>query len=83
MLQARRLWVQLDFFNLPNSSNRTMTLKSTQPLTELSTRNLTGGVKGGQCIRLTALPPSTSNCLENVGASTFHNPMSPHGPLQG
>jgi hypothetical protein len=28
------------FFNLPNSSGRTMALGSTQPLTELSTRNL-------------------------------------------
>jgi hypothetical protein len=33
----------LDFFNLPNSSNRTMALGSTHPLTEMSTRNLPGG----------------------------------------
>jgi hypothetical protein len=33
------------FFNLPNPSNRTMALGSTQPLTEMSTRNLSG-VKG-------------------------------------
>jgi hypothetical protein len=31
------------FFNLPNPSSRTMTLGSTQPLTEMSTRNLPGG----------------------------------------
>jgi hypothetical protein len=31
------------FFNLPNSSSRTMALVSTQPLTEVSTRNLPGG----------------------------------------
>jgi hypothetical protein len=31
------------FFNFPNSSNRTMALGSTQPLTEMSTRNLPGG----------------------------------------
>jgi hypothetical protein len=31
------------FFNLPNSSCRTMALGSTQPLTEISTRNLSGG----------------------------------------
>jgi hypothetical protein len=29
-------------FNLPNPSNRTMALGSTQPLTEMSTRNLPG-----------------------------------------
>jgi hypothetical protein len=31
------------FFNLPNPSNRNMALGSTQPLTEMSTRNLPGG----------------------------------------
>jgi hypothetical protein len=33
----------IGFFNLPNPSSRTMTLGSTQPLTEMSTRNLPGG----------------------------------------
>jgi hypothetical protein len=50
MLQARRLWIQipmmsLDFPpppNLPNPSSRTMVLGLTQPLTEMSTRNLRG-----------------------------------------
>jgi hypothetical protein len=36
---------QVDFFNLPNPSSRTMALGSTQFLTEMSTRNLPG-VKG-------------------------------------
>jgi hypothetical protein len=31
------------FFNWPNPSSRTMALGSSQPLTEMSTRNLTGG----------------------------------------
>jgi hypothetical protein len=31
------------FFNCPNPSSRTMALDSTQPLTEMSTRNLSGG----------------------------------------
>jgi hypothetical protein len=31
------------FFNLPNLSSRTMALGSTQPLTEIITRNLAGG----------------------------------------
>jgi hypothetical protein len=40
----------LDFFNLPNPSSHTMALGSTQPLTEMSTRNIPGGVgvKGGR-----------------------------------
>jgi hypothetical protein len=32
----------LDFFNLHNPSSRNMTLGSTQPLIEVSTRNLPG-----------------------------------------
>jgi hypothetical protein len=31
------------FFSWPNPSSRTMALESTQPLTEMSTRNLPGG----------------------------------------
>jgi hypothetical protein len=33
----------LDFFNLPNPISRTMALRSTQSLTEMSNRNLPGG----------------------------------------
>jgi hypothetical protein len=33
----------IGFFNWPNPSSRTMALGSTQPLTEMSTRNLPGG----------------------------------------
>jgi hypothetical protein len=47
MLQAGRSLVrvpdEVDFFNLPNPSSRTMALGSIQPLTEMSTRNLPGG----------------------------------------
>jgi hypothetical protein len=39
----------IGFFNWPNPSNRTMALGSTQPLTEMSTRNLPGGK--GQPVR--------------------------------
>ena len=40
-----------------------MALGSTQPLTEMSTRNISWG-KGGRCVVLTTLPPSCVNCLE-------------------
>jgi hypothetical protein len=47
MLQAGRSPVQVldevNFFNLPNPSSRTMARGSTQPLTKMSTRNLPGG----------------------------------------
>jgi hypothetical protein len=36
----------IGFFNLPNSSSRTMALGLTQPLTEISTRNLPVGEGG-------------------------------------
>jgi hypothetical protein len=49
MLQAGRSPVrvpdEVDFFNLPNPSSRTMALGLTQPLTEISTRNFPGGKK--------------------------------------
>jgi hypothetical protein len=34
---------ELDFFDSPNPSSHTMALGSTQPLTDMSTRNLPGG----------------------------------------
>jgi hypothetical protein len=49
MLQAGRSPVrvpdEVDFFSLSNSSSRTMALGLTQPLTEMSTRNIPGGKK--------------------------------------
>jgi hypothetical protein len=33
----------IGFFSCPNPSSRTMALGSTQPLAEMSTRNLSGG----------------------------------------
>jgi len=41
-----------------------MALGLTQPLTEMSTRNIFWGDKGGQCVGLTTLPPSDADCLE-------------------
>jgi hypothetical protein len=41
-----------------------MALRSTQPLTEMSTRNISLGGKGGRCVGLTTLPPSCLVCLE-------------------
>jgi hypothetical protein len=49
-------------FLLHNPSGRTMSLGSTQPLTETFP-----GSKGGQCVGLTIVPPSSANCLELSG----------------
>jgi hypothetical protein len=56
-----------------------MALRSTQPQTEMSNRNLSGGGVEGGHVGLTALPPSVSRLSrQNLGASTSH----PHGPLR-
>jgi len=64
----------IGIFHRHNPSNRTMVLGSMQPLTEMSTRNISWG-KGGRCLRLTTLPPSFAvvksgnvNFLETSGS---------------
>jgi hypothetical protein len=60
-------------FHLHNPFSRTMALGSTQPLTEMSTRNISWG-KGGRCVGLTTLPPSTSlNLLKPSGSVKASN----------
>jgi len=54
-----------------------MALRSTQPLTEKSTRLFPGG-KGGRCVRLTNLPPSCSVVMK-YGNLNF---LEPSGPPQ-
>jgi len=41
-----------------------MALESTQPVTEMSTRNISCGGKGGRCVGLTTLLPSFADCHE-------------------
>ena len=54
----------IGIFPSHNPSGRTVALGSTQPLTEMSTRNISWGVKGGRCVGLTNLTPSCADCLE-------------------
>jgi hypothetical protein len=51
-------------FHWHNPVGRTMALGSTQPLTEMSTRNISCGGKRGRYVWLTTLPPSCADCLE-------------------
>ena len=55
-----------------------MSLGSTQPLTEMSTRFISWGCKGGRCVRLTTLPPSCAVVMKS-GNLNF---LEPSGPLQ-
>ena len=54
----------IGIFHWHNPSGRTMTLGLTQPLKEMSTRNISWRVKASWCIGLTTLPPSWADCLE-------------------
>jgi hypothetical protein len=54
-----------------------MALGSTHPLTEMSTGVFPGG-KGGQCVRLTTLPPSSAVVMKSGNL----NLLEPSGPLQ-
>jgi hypothetical protein len=74
---------EVDFFNLPNPSSRTMALRSTQPLTEMSTRNIPGG-EGRPARKADNLTDICEPIVyKNGGASTSHSPVGLHDPLQG
>jgi len=47
-----------------NFSDRIVTLGPNQPLTKMSTRNISFGRKGGRCVGLTILLPSCVDSLE-------------------
>jgi hypothetical protein len=60
-----------------------MALGSTQPLTEMSTRNISWGGKGGQCVGLTTLPSFMCRLSRNLEASTSWNPKGLSRPVMG
>jgi hypothetical protein len=56
----------------------TLFFRSTQPLTEMSTRNIMWG-KGGRCLGLITLP----SCADYLGVSTSWNPKGLFRPVMG
>jgi hypothetical protein len=82
MLQARRSLVRfpmrsLNILNLSDPSSRSMTLGLTQPLTEMSTKKSSWGVKRGRRVRLTTSWPSVSwLCIK----CEILNIPQPYGP---
>jgi hypothetical protein len=66
----------IGFFNWPNSSSCTMTLGSTQPLTEMSTRILPRG-KG------TTSPPTVSRFTSSCRSLDISQSYEPPLPVTG
>jgi hypothetical protein len=70
MLQAGRLRVRVPmrciFFNLSNPSSRIMVLGSTQPLTEMKTRNFLGWGEGRPALKSDNITAIYSRCLEKM-----------------
>ena len=63
----------IEIFHEHNPSGRNMALGSTQPLKEMSTRNISWERKGGRCVGLTTLSPARARFSWNLGAWTSWN----------
>jgi hypothetical protein len=87
MLQVGRSWIRfpmrsLEFFNLSNPCSRTMALGSTQPLTEMSARNLSGS-KGRPARKTDNLTDICELIVYKSGSLDVSHTYGPPRPLTG
>jgi hypothetical protein len=71
-----------NFFNLPTLSGRITALESTQPLTEMSTRNLPRD-KGWPACKANNSPPSMSLLSRQCEILNISQPYRPSRPVTG
>jgi hypothetical protein len=81
--RVRLPMVSLGYFIDIILTGRAMALGLTEPLTEMSTRNISWAGLGGWCVGLTTFTAFISRLPCNLGTSTPWNPRCMSRPLQG
>jgi len=70
--------IPTDVIGIFQFSGHTMVLCPTQPLTEMSTRD----ISCSRCVRFTTLQTSRADCLDILAASTSWNPQGLSRPVK-